>query len=276
MESFQNDIHLHTIQPYLVLKTDSFCQHLMTTYGISHFYSCHIATGKSVFLSLVPDGCSNIIFAYNKSGLTAEVFGSTVDQKPISIETETDYFGVRFLPGENPCFTNLPVKELINNKVSLADFPEMGQLYHYMSDQQTFDGRMLTFIREYTVLFERNKKKQHELFRQICRVINSKDGMVSISELEKLAGYSARYINYVFEAEAGISAKQFCRILKLQSVINLINSGNVSSMSKIAADYHFYDQSHFIHDFEQFTGKSPKEYLDAVVQKQYRKCVIDV
>jgi AraC-like DNA-binding protein len=276
MEDFQNDIHLHTIQPYLVLKTDSFCQHLMTTYGISHFFSCHITTEKPVFLSLIPDGCSNIIFAYNKSGLASEVFGSTVNQKTISIENGTDYFGIRFLPGENPCFTNLPVKELINNKVPLADFPGMKLLHHLMSDQQTFDGRMLTFLKGYKLLFEHNKKKQHELFRQICRVINNKDGMISISELEKLTGYSARYINYIFESEAGISAKQFCRILKLQSIICCMNSGNVSSMSKIAADYHFYDQSHFIHDFENFTGMAPKEYLAEVIQKQYSRCVIDV
>lgn len=276
MENFQNVIRLHTIQPYLVLKTDSFCQHLMTTYGISHFYSCCLTNDKAASFSFVPDGCSNILFAYKKNGMTAEVIGSTVNQKPFPLEKDTDYFGVRFLPGENPCFADLPVKELVNNSVSLCDFAAMRRLYSRMPDKQTFDDRMHTFLTEYEQLFETHKKNQHELFRQICRIINDRNGILQISELEKLSGYSARYINYVFEAEAGMSAKQFCRILKLQSVISIINSGTVVSMSKIAADYHFYDQSHFIHDFEQFTGKTPKEYLDEVIRKQYRKCVIDV
>lgn len=276
MDAFQNIIHIHTIQPYLVLKTDSFCQHLMTAYGISHFYSFCTAEDSADMISFVPDGCSNIIFAYGKDGMSAEVIGATVDQKPLMLEKYTDYFGVRFLPGENPCFENLPVKELVNNTTSLRDFSVMSRLYRRMADEETFDGRMKTFLEGYRSMMEKDSRKQHDLFRQICRVINMKSGMLAISELEKLTGYSSRYINYIFEAEAGMSAKQFSRILKLQSVISCMNSGSITSMSKMAADYHFYDQSHFIHDFEQFTGKAPKEYLDEVVQRQYRKCVINV
>ena len=276
MEIFQNDILINTIQPYLVLKTDAFCQHLMSTYGISHFYGCRCSDNGAASFTFVPDGCSNILFAYGQSEMTAEVIGPTIAQKVFPLNRHTDYFGVRFLPGENPCFASLSVKELINNNAPLGNFIKMRQLNSRMNDERTFDGRMRAFLSEYQNVFESRKKNQHELFRQLCRVINDRKGMLTISELEKLSGYSARYINYVFESEAGMSAKQFCRILKLQSVISVINSGKVSSMSKIAADYHFYDQSHFIHDFVNFAGKTPKEYQDEVTQKEYRKCVTNV
>jgi AraC-like DNA-binding protein len=276
MVSFQNNIHLHTVQPYLVMKTDAFCQHRMTSHGISLFYSCQYMNDTAVSFPLIPDGCSNILFAYSSNGMTAEIIGPTVEKELLTLGRNTDYFGVRFLPGENHCFANLPAKELINSTVPLLDFIKMKQLYVLMADERSFEGRMRTFIAEYEKTFVTHKKNRHELFLQICRIINNKNGMILISELEKASGYSARYINYIFEAEGGMSAKQFCRIIKLQSVISFINSGKAENMSKIAADYHFYDQSHFIHEFEQFTGKTPKAYLDEVTQKQYKKRVIDI
>jgi AraC-like DNA-binding protein len=265
--------HIHTSQPYFVLKTDSFCQHVIATCGISHFYSCYLDNTSPESVPFVPDGCSNIIFSYRSGSMSAQVLGSTVTTKPFILEQCVDYFGVRFLPGENPCFSNLTVKDLVDNTVSLTDFPVMDHLRKCMEEQETFTTRMYTFLEEYRLFLNKTENTQHQLFRQISRLIAGKSGMLRISELESLTGYSARYINYIFENEAGISAKRFCRIVKLQTVLNSMNSGDVANLSKLAVDFHFYDQSHFIHEFEQFTGKSPTNYLDAVISKKYRQCV---
>lgn len=277
MQNTQNTVRrIHSIQPYLVLKTDSFCQHLLSSYGISHFYSFSTGCGADTAVSLVPDGCSNILFAYGKDSMTADVYGSTVDKQEITFSPCTDYFGIRFFAGENPCFENFPVKELVNCSTSLRDFPDMAHMFTRMSGEETFNGRMSTFLDEYGKYVENRNRTQHDLFRQICAVIAEKDGLLTIGELEILTGYSARYINYIFESESGMSAKQYSRILKLQNVISCMNTGTVGNISKVAEDYHFYDQSHFIHDFERFTGEVPKQYLNEVIRRQYRRCVTDV
>ena len=61
-----------------------------------------------------------------------------------------------------------------------------------------------------------------------------------------------------------MSAKQFCNIVKFQLVLNEISNGNIDSFSKIAADYRFYDQSHFIHEFKSYTGMTPSDYSTAL------------
>src|SRR5574344_1920975 len=149
MQNTQNTVRrIHSIQPYLVLKTDSFCQHLLSSYGISHFYSFSTGCGADTAVSLVPDGCSNILFAYGKDSMTADVYGSTVDKQEITFSPCTDYFGIRFFAGENPCFENFPVKELDNSSTSLRDFPDMAHMFTRMSGEETFNGRMSTFLDE--------------------------------------------------------------------------------------------------------------------------------
>ena len=61
-----------------------------------------------------------------------------------------------------------------------------------------------------------------------------------------------------------MSAKQFCNIVKFQLVLAEINKGQINSFSKIAADYRFYDQSHFIHEFKSYTGMTPSSYSEAM------------
>lgn len=272
----QKDVfHIHTIQPDFVLKTDSFCQRVLATYGISHFYSCKLNSTEENNMLFIPDGCSNILFSYSNNVMKADVLGPTVSTKPFTLKKGTDYFGVRFQPGENPCFSNLTAKELVNDSTSLNDFKEMNQLREKMSEQDTFTTRMCTFLEEYRTFLSRTESTQHSLFKQISKIIVDKNGMVRISELEKLTGYSSRYLNYIFSNEAGMSAKQYCNITKLQTIINILDCGKTTNFSKLAEDFHFYDQSHFIHEFEDFTGTKPSAYLNKVIDKKYRQCVID-
>ena len=42
--------------------------------------------------------------------------------KNFTIEKDATYFGVRFQPGENPCFKNQVVKELVGKDADLKQF----------------------------------------------------------------------------------------------------------------------------------------------------------
>lgn len=270
-------VHIKTIQPYFVFETDRFYQHIMASYGISHFFSYRLPKNSQSNIQLVPDGCSNFLFAYSGSDMKAYVLGSTLKRKPIVIDSTREYFGVRFQPGENPCFTEFPVKDLINGIADLNGFSKMKFLCSRMEQTLSFAERVEVFLSAYSQYMEllRNNN-QHHLFQQICILISKKKGILTISELEKLTGYSSRYINLIFTEELGVSAKQFSRIIKLQTMIDLMNSGAVTNLSKFAAGFNYFDQSHFIHDFKNFTNETPSNYLENVRTIKYRSRVVDV
>lgn len=272
----EDDIfHIKTIQPFLVFETKKFYQRVIASCEISHFYSFS-GSDKTVSVPFLADGCSNIIFCYDRGNINAYVLGQTLEQGVFTIKSGADYFGIRFQPGENPCFEDLDVKDMAGKELLLSDFSDMRLLIEKMTEQTTFTTRMCTFMEEYRHYRNKKVSSQHQLYRQIIRLIVAKKGMLKISELEVLTGYSARYINHIFENHSGMSAKQFCGIVRIQFVVSEMNKGNVSSFSKLASDYRYYDQAHFIHEFKQYTGKTPSEYSAEVERCSYKANVINI
>lgn len=273
----EDELNIKSCQPYIVLETGEFYQHVLSCMGISHFYSFKGNSEKDSIIPLIADGCSNIIFEYNNGKVVnSTVIGNTLEMKTFKIHKDSEYFGVRFLPGENPCFKNQVVKEMVGKTADLKDFENMKLISDKMNLEKTFSDRMNTFLSEYQKFNNDEVSSQHQLYRQFIRLIVSKKGMLKISQLVVLTGYSARYINQIFEDISGMSAKQFCNIVKLQYLLNDIDYGNVESLSKLATDYNFYDMAHFIHEFKNYTGKTPGEYMANIKNHSFSENVINV
>ena len=62
---------LISIQPYFVMESDNFCQHILIENGISHFFSFSNNSSQDITLPLLVDSCSNLIFEY-KDGKVVE------------------------------------------------------------------------------------------------------------------------------------------------------------------------------------------------------------
>jgi hypothetical protein len=58
----------------------------------------------------------------------------------------------------------------------------------------------------------------------------------------------------------GVSPKQLSKIIRLQATLKMIADDNFSSLTSVAYSGNYYDQAHFIKDFKEFTGVSPKEF----------------
>ncbi|MBO4403889.1 MAG: helix-turn-helix domain-containing protein [Treponema sp.] len=258
------EFNISTIQPFMALNSVRFNEHAQGTMGISHFYSFRTDSDKDTEITQLPDSCSYFIFEYRQKKCSSFVIGNSAARRTFTAEKNAVHFIVRFLPGENPCFEKINPRELAERKEELENFSFMHSLVKKMAVQSTFEDRISTFLSESRKLREAQVSSGRLLFRQIIQLILSKKGILRISELEKLTGYSARYINHIFESQTGMSAKQFCNIVKLQFIIKELSEENVQFFSKLSQAYRFYDQAHFIHEFKNFTGLTPGEYMNVI------------
>lgn len=82
--------------------------------------------------------------------------------------------------------------------------------------------------------------------------------------LEKLTdeiGYSQKHFIHLFKEQVGLTPKQYMKIMRFQKTILDIESTSTYDWSTLSHHNGFYDQSHFIHSFKEFSGFTPNEYI---------------
>lgn len=92
-------------------------------------------------------------------------------------------------------------------------------------------------------------------------IILSADGQLSVGDLSEQTNTSRKQLERKFSAAVGLSPKQLSKTIRLQAALRKMLNGEFESFTALAYDGAYYDQAHFIKDFKEFTGFSPKEYF---------------
>jgi AraC-like DNA-binding protein len=85
-------------------------------------------------------------------------------------------------------------------------------------------------------------------------------------------GLSHRRFIEVFKAEVGLTPKLFHRVQRFQRILALAREYRAPDWSRLALDCGFFDQSHLIRDFVEFSGFSPEDFArhyDAVQRRGF-------
>jgi transcriptional regulator GlxA family with amidase domain len=92
----------------------------------------------------------------------------------------------------------------------------------------------------------------------IKQVIHSK-ATGTIPQLADKFNLSTRQFDRKFNEYAGFSPKTYLRLIRLSNALKQQRSNK--SLTQIAYECGYYDQSHFIHDVKAFTGYHPGFYF---------------
>ncbi|GAB5525477.1 MAG: hypothetical protein Roseis2KO_33490 [Roseivirga sp.] len=91
------------------------------------------------------------------------------------------------------------------------------------------------------------------------KLIMERNGNIGVNELTQTIGCSERKLERLFKRFVGLSPKFYARIIRLSYIFELMQEGD-KSWSDLVYDSGFYDQSHFIKNFKEFTGEDPSSY----------------
>lgn len=223
--------------------------------------------------TIIPDGCMELIFHYGdlykqylengKSVIQPRCFVIGQLTRPLRIEPTgiTGIFSVRFHPNGFLPFTTLPIKELENTAVSLERlFGKDGMEIEQKVLQAPSTVERITLVESFLLQRLTNAETVDRIVKSTVETLLTANGQLSIDELSKQTQINRRQLERKFSTTIGLSPKQLSKTVRLQATLKMLLTGQVRSLTALASEGEYYDQAHFIKDFKEFTGLTPKEF----------------
>ena len=97
------------------------------------------------------------------------------------------------------------------------------------------------------------------LVRRALLALDASDGNLRIDQLAARLGVSRQHIAARFRDQVGLSPKLYARICRFRRPTAALNASQAApDWAQLALDCGYFDQSHLIHDFQQFAGATPQ------------------
>ena len=171
--------------------------------------------------------------------------------------------GVHFKPGGAFPFLGLPACDLADSHVDLETIwgPSAQLLRERICEAKTSDAKFRAL--EHALLRRMNGPvEQHYAVSSALEIFLNNRAAPRVIETAKYVGLSERRFIQVFKTEVGLTPKLFSRIQRFQRTRSLIHRDPSPDWAGLAIDLGYFDQSHLIREFLEFSGHSPTSYLN--------------
>lgn len=230
--------------------------------------------GDNKPVGVFPSPQAEMVFTYGDENASYSVFGTgeehlTNDYAVSGFFTQKatyrnqDRLGVimvGFKPWGIQPFIDFSVSEITDQNISLKDvYPAKIRV---LEDEIRFvksTEERIAVIERFLLEVVRYPKKD-KLIRESIFYINQSQGQAPIKSLAKQFHLCEKQFKRRFVQTVGIQPKLFSRIVRFQHVLTLLNSLQVGLLD-VAIRSGFYDEAHFIREFEKFAATTPKQFL---------------
>jgi AraC-like DNA-binding protein len=249
---------------------------------LSPFVECYFtwhSSGVSVNNLVVespPSGFCSIVFnnadAYslkNKKYQHLEVpkqfiSGQSIYSYSLHFNGVIDLCGIVFKPTALATVFGLPTFEYTEERIPLATAfkkQTVDELAAKIASEKTTHAKAKLLE---TFVFNAYEKNKPELdyIDKAANLIGEKNGLVDVGEIMEQVFMSRRNFERKFFKKVGLSPKYYARLRRMSYLFNQIAGKKKADWGALFSECEFYDQSHFIKDFMEFSGRTPQQYLE--------------
>jgi len=225
---------------------------------------------------IVPDGCIEMTFNFGDKikRYTSEtefilhpnamVMGQRTKSYYILPAGNVDTFAICFYPIGFVNFVKTSLDNLVDKETPLAELfgqAEANELEQQMI-QATDSQERINIIEAFLLKKLNEKNTISNIVKSTVDVLLKTNGTTPINVILKDDVSKRRQLERHFRKQIGISPKQLGKAIRLQTTLNLLLNKKSETLTDIAYEREYFDQNHFIKDFKDIVGFTPKEFLD--------------
>ena len=218
------------------------------------------------------NGCAELVFHYRstfdqfingqaESSIIAGIHAQARKHTRFVVHQNWSIFGCYLYPFALPRLFSYPASDFTDRETDFESVlgREGRELKETMLTAGGNDRRVQILSSFLEKRLANNQREEPRVFASIGHIIHGR-GLVNVRELARDNFLSDRHFERKFKEFSGFSPKLFARISRFQAALKEYGSGK--SLTAIAYDCGYYDQSHFINDFKEFSGYNPKIFFN--------------
>jgi AraC-like DNA-binding protein len=212
---------------------------------------------------ILPHGCFDIVFAISETLNKVMIHGPRTRVQNISGH-DYDIAIIRFKAGGLPKILDGKPLDFVDQTVELTTIfsHDAQDLCEMIWEKQTFPEKIAVMERLLAGSHDLHPLKENRLFSLARDAIISRNASIKVHEVAAMLDVSTRTLERLFLKFLGISPKQFIRLIRFQEIINSIKISHSPTMhADLAYAAGFTDQSHFIKEFKELSGMTPRVFL---------------
>jgi AraC-like DNA-binding protein len=219
---------------------------------------------------VLPTGAVELVFRVNADGTSAcGVAGPRSSAMLLDTSQPFSVIAVHFKPGGGFPFFGVPARELRNQTVDLDLLWGRGaaRVRDRLWEAQAPDDRFA--ILEQALIDSARGFECDPAVRYALLEFERSNGARRVTDVVEKVGVSWNSLLGRFQAEVGLTPKAFCRLRRFNAVLSAVDGRRDVNWTEVALACGYFDQAHFNHDFRDFTGLSPSDYLRDRVSRRH-------
>lgn len=216
---------------------------------------------------VVEDGCREFMFV-KQDNVWLKIHGRAPIKVPPAFSVgkikspfkyqcsgKINYFAVKLQPWVGSYF--FP-SDVTNNLIDLTSLygSKIESLRSEIINSTSFE-KMVERVEAFFSNIAMPNPESYRLAMKICRKIYLSKGMISVKQLVNEFSASRQKLNQEFLYHTKYSIKEFAVFVKIREAIKFKQENPEISLTELAHQFEYFDQSHFNHDIKRVTGVTP-------------------
>ncbi len=208
---------------------------------------------------VIADGCIDIYFERSHPKISF-IMGLCNTFTVFPLGTQFHYIGIRFLPTAFPLLFNSNAASFSNKVTNLGDInSNMANFIEHKIPDEIPANTVAKALDSYFLdhLTNIQKPLDKRLFNAV-EIVLAKQGIINVQK-DLQTGISQRQLRRLFAYYIGTSVKAFSQIIRFQHILQNEAPSHTLQKNSLSLVNGYYDQAHFIKEFKNFYGVTPKQ-----------------